>query len=601
LHPNNITTNDRGNHLGDKNMETDKQEVNAEVIAVYPDRVKISVDDLASFKHAEENLRVGSYLKISDNENVSLICIIESFLIEVKEAKDSSPERKYIIEAYPLGTLTDGEFKRGGDELAIPPKKVVPATSTEVSAIYTNAFEEGKRFCFSSLTRQRDINVPVHGDRFFNKHIAIVGATGSGKSHSVATILQEAVSAKNSDYDGLNNAHIVIFDIHSEYQNAFPDANVLGADELLLPYWLLNEEEMEEIFLESGDRNNYNQESLIRTIVTLCKRKQNTSASRVYFDSPLKYEIQEMVNCLINLTRETKDADNPFHIVTTSTEFNFSGEEEKLSHYCDELLYFAPGQRASKDKIGINKGPYADGSIDKFVRRLSSKIDNPRLDFLFGAKASALSLEEVLQQLTGYIADSNSNVTILDLSGIPFEVLSITVSLITRLLFDYGYYFRRSQAKCDTPILLVYEEAHKYAPKSGLSRYKASLSAIERIAKEGRKYGVSLLIASQRPSEISETIFSQCSNFLAMRLTNPDDQAYVRRLLPDTLGNITAGLPSLEAGEALLIGDATVMPCVVYVTPCKPEPSSSDIPYLEIWKETWKFVDFGTIEDEWKK
>ncbi len=86
-----------------------------------------------------------------------------------------------------------------------------------------------------------------------------------------------------------------------------------------------------------------------------------------------------------------------------------------------------------------------------------------------------------------------------------------------------------------------------------------------------------------------------------MRLTNPDDQAYVRRLLPDTLGNITAGLPSLEAGEALLIGDATVMPCVVYVTPCKPEPSSSDIPYLEIWKETWKSVNFGTIEDEWKK
>lgn len=582
-------------------METDNQEVNAEVIAVYPDRVKISVDDLASFKHAEESLRVGSYLKISDNENVALICIIESFLIEVKEPEGKSPERKYIIEAYPLGTLTDGEFKRGGDELAIPPKKVIPATSAEVGAIYTSAFEEGKRFCFSSLTRQRSIKVPVHGDRFFNKHIAIVGATGSGKSHSVATILQEVVNAKSSDYEGLNNSHIVIFDIHSEYQKAFPEANVLGVDELLLPYWLLNEEEMEEIFLESGDRNNYNQESLLRTIVTLCKKRKNADATKVYFDSPLKYDIKELVNCLINLTRETKDTDDPFHICTTSTECNFTDEEDKLSHYCEDLLNFTPGRRASKDHFGINKGSYADGSIDKFARRLSSKIDNPRLKFLFGPEASALSLDDVLQQLTGYIVDSNSNITILDLSGIPFEVLSITVSLITRLLFDYGYYFRRSQAKCDTPILLVYEEAHKYAPKSGLSRYKASLSAIERIAKEGRKYGVSLLIASQRPSEISETIFSQCSNFLAMRLTNPDDQAYVRRLLPDTLGNITTGLPSLEAGEALLIGDATIMPCVVYVNPCKPEPSSSDIPYLELWKEKWKSVDFGIIGDEWKK
>ena len=212
-----------------------------------------------------------------------------------------------------------------------------------------------------------------------------------------------------------------------------------------------------------------------------------------------------------------------------------------------------------------------------------------------------MEFEEVLEQLMGYGKKDSANVTILDLSGIPFEVLSITVSLITRLLFDYSYYFRRSTDRCDTPLLLVYEEAHKYAPKSELARFRASLTAIERVAKEGRKYGVSLLIASQRPSEISETIFAQCSNFLAMRLTNPDDQAYVRRLLPDTLGNLTAGLPALEAGEALLIGDATIMPCVVYVTPCKPEPSSNDIPYYQIWKDAWKTVDFGSVTEEWRK
>lgn len=212
-----------------------------------------------------------------------------------------------------------------------------------------------------------------------------------------------------------------------------------------------------------------------------------------------------------------------------------------------------------------------------------------------------MEFEDVLEQLMGYGKKDSANVTILDLSGIPFEVLSITVSLITRLLFDYSYYSRRSTGRCDTPLLLVYEEAHKYAPKSGLARFRASLTAIERVAKEGRKYGVSLLIASQRPSEISETIFAQCSNFLAMRLTNPDDQAYVRRLLPDTLGNLTAGLPALEAGEALLIGDATIMPCVVYVNSCKPEPSSSDIPYYQIWKDAWKAVDFGSVTEEWRK
>ncbi len=576
---------------------SDKTEaVNAEVIAVYPEHVRISVDDLASFHHAEERLRVGSYLKVSDNENISLICIIESFSIELCEDKDKSTNRKYIIDAYPLGMLCDGEFKRGGNELAIPPKKVVPATFTEIEAIYGQAFEEDKRFTFASLARQRNIPVPLQGDRFFNKHIAIIGATGSGKSHSVATILQCAITAKNGEYKGLNNSHIVIFDIHSEYQTAFPKANILGVEELLLPHWLLNQEEMEEIFLESGDRNNYNQESLLRTVVTLCKERTNTGVNKIYFDSPLPYKIQEVITCLENLIRETKDADNALHIKTKDDDKYFMTEEEKLSWYCEKPREFAQLERSK-----INRGVYADGSIDKFVRRLVSKINNPRLQFIFGNKAESLNHEQVLRQLIGYRKDNNANVTILDLSGIPFEVLSITVSLISRLLFDYSYYFRRSEGKCDTPLLLVYEEAHKYAPRSELARYKASLTAIERIAKEGRKYGVSLLIASQRPSEISETIFSQCSNFLAMRLTNPDDQAYVRRLLPDTLANLTAGLSSLEVGETLLIGDATVMPCIVYVTPCNPEPSSKDIPYYKIWKCAWCSVDFMRLTKEWRK
>lgn len=577
-------------------MPGTQEPVNAEVIAVYPNKVRISVDDLASFRHAEESLRVGSYLKVSDNENVALMCIIESFAIEVREDKDGNTQRIYIIDAFPLGTLKGGKFRRGGDELAIPPKKVVPATAKEVASIFGDAFEKEQQFTFSALTRHRDIHVPVHGDRFFNKHIAIVGATGSGKSHAIATILQAAVSAKATDYQGLNNSHVIIFDIHSEYKTAFPTANVIGVNELLLPFWLLNSEEMEEMFLESGDNNNYNQASLLRTIVTLCKEKANPEAGKVYFDSPLPYNVQEVIDCLTNLTRETKDADNDLHITTKTDEKTFSTNDEKLQWYCETQLCFA------EKKTGkINKGAYADGSIDKFVRRLSSKVTNPRLQFLFGAKAAALTFEEVLQQFTGYKKSEEANVTILDLSGIPFEVLSITVSLITRILFDYSYYSRRIASKCDTPLLLVYEEAHKYAPRSDMARYRASLTAIERVAKEGRKYGTSLLIASQRPSEISETIFSQCSSFLAMRLTNPDDQAYVKRLLPDTLGNLTVGLPSLEAGEALLIGEASVMPSIVYVKPCDPEPSSSDIPYLEIWKEKWRDVPFEKLAQEWRK
>jgi DNA helicase HerA-like ATPase len=191
--------------------------------------------------------------------------------------------------------------------------------------------------------------------------------------------------------------------------------------------------------------------------------------------------------------------------------------------------------------------------------------------------------------------------SIIDLSGVPFEVLSITVSLISRLLFDYAYYFKRKSAEStnDAPLLIVYEEAHKYVPRSDLARYTASRTALERIAKEGRKYGVTAAIVSQRPSEISETIFSQCSNFVAMRLTNPEDQGYVRRLLPDTLGPLTESLPSLSAGEALLIGDSLVMPSMVRLGRPDPEPASSDIAYLEIWRRQWNEVAFKELVDDW--
>lgn len=569
----------------------------AEVIAVYPNRVRVSVDNILDFQNAVDSLQVGSFLKVSDNDNVSLICIIESFSIEIRAVDGGTDSKRvYMIDAYPLGTLKDGKFNRGGDELAIPPKKVVPATRAEIAAIYAEAFKPEDRFCFSSLVRQRDIQVPVHGDRFFNKHIAVVGASGSGKSSSVSSVLQKAISAKSGEYQGLNNSHILIFDLHSEYAKAFPKANVITVDNLVLPYWLLNEDEMEDMFLESGDNNNYNQEALLRQIVTAAKKISNPKVEKVNFDSSLPYDIDHVANAFRNLTRETKNSENSLLIkFKDNTEINFPDVDEQIKHYCMELREFAPPKRGE-----INKGAYADGSIDKFERRVRSKISNSRLGFIFGEEAKNASLEDVLRQFTGYKNAAETNVTIIDLSGIPFELLSITVSLISRLMFDFCYYARRLESITEQPFLMVYEEAHKYAPKSNLSRYKASLTALERIAKEGRKYGISLLISSQRPSEISETIFSQCSNFLAMRLTNPDDQNYVRRLLPDTLGNLTEGMPALEQGEALLIGDAVLMPCVVYVEKCDPEPSSSDVRYLTLWKEQWKGIDFEKRAENWR-
>lgn len=217
-------------------------------------------------------------------------------------------DRKYIIEASPLGILKDGSFERGGDTLSIPPKSVLPAKTEYIRAIFENSVEDARKFTFSKLVNKSNINVPVDGNKFFNKHIAILGASGSGKSHTTAKIFQNATSIKNTTFEGLNNSHIIIFDIHSEYSSAFPNSNYIDINNLILPYWLLNGDELEEVFLESGDFNNYNQASLLRRIITANKKKHNSHIDKVFFDSPLKFDIDEVLNCLKNLKNETKNS-----------------------------------------------------------------------------------------------------------------------------------------------------------------------------------------------------------------------------------------------------------------------------------------------------
>jgi len=601
-------------------MEQNFIEQNAQVVAVFPDKVKIVVKDLDAFRNIDETLKVGSYLKIEDSENASLIAIIENFQISIREIKDENSElktiRDHLIEAFPLGVLRDGKFERGGDSLAIPPKNVVPATIEEIKKIYEDSISIEENFCFSSLSSNPSVKVPVNGNKFFNKHIAIVGSTGSGKSHTLSSIIQKAVITKKGNFS-LNNSHIIIFDIHSEYRSAFPNANFIDISNLTLPYWLLNSEELEEILLDTGERDNYNQSSVFRKLVTENKKKHNSNVAKVYYDTPLFFDINEVQNALYNLKNETKNSkasnrfmiidDSSYKCVDSSTTIDTGiqlSEEEKIKKYFEKEFQFHPTKNQN-----ITKGDYAEGTLDKFFVRFQEKINQDRLTFLFGANAKQITFEQTLESLLGYKTGNESNITVIDLSGVPFEVLSITVSLISRLIFEYGYFYKRlrclndpgEKINNDVPILLVYEEAHKYVPNSDLVKYRSSKKSIERIAKEGRKYGITLLLASQRPSEISETIFSQCNNFIAMRLTNPVDQKYVRKLLPDSLGSLVDKMTSLRQGDALLVGESIILPSIITIDRCNPQPSSNDIPYWELWKEEWKAMNFEELKNEWYK
>lgn len=595
---------------------------NFKIIGVTRDIVSIEIIDSTEF---DGQFNIGSYIKIPYNSETDkfIIGIIKNYKIKNLDSDDPEAElngNHFVIEVELIGSYAKesvtGEagqtaekyiFERGSHGIPLPPNNGIEIISnTDYENIYSCRIPDSGKFIFSSLVQNKDIRVPVNGNKFFNKHFAIVGSTGSGKSHTVATILQQAVREKVTGYNGLNNSHIVIFDIHGEYKRAFPEATHINSTNIKIPYWLFDSDELSDLFIESNEDNSHNQVSQFRFAVTENKKKEDISRpeaeridqDKIYFDSPLKFKIDEVIQYIKNINNEVigkleGDMGRP----KKSSGVLISN---RMDCYFSEEVSFCVSSQAKETKA--SNGPF-NGDFERFILRLETIRNNPRLKFIFD-DADSIKLEDVLRQFLGYTTP-NSNVTVIDLSGIPFEVLSITVSLISRILFEYGYYYKKLLAgsiDCETPLLLVYEEAHKYVPRSDLAKYRASKNAIERIAKEGRKYGVTLGIISQRPSEISETIFSQCNNFIAMRLTNPDDQNYVKRLLPDVIGDLTSYLPSLQSGEALMIGESIVLPSLIKIDFPDYEPNSTDIKYLDIWKEKWKDnVEFQKITDEWKK
>jgi DNA helicase HerA-like ATPase len=514
------------------------------------------------------------------------------------------------VDAQPVGFLdSKNEFKRGGQQIAIPPTKVELASQEILELFYKR--DDIAKLVIGSMAINENIRVPIDGDKFFSKHIAVVGSTGSGKSCTVAKILQEGIkSGTNEKPSGiLNNSHIVVFDIHGEYASAFPNANILNVEKLVLPYWLMNSEELEEMFIESNEQNSHNQISQFRHAVVENKKRHNAELQKITYDTPIYFSIAEVFNYIANLNAEVigkKANEGKPKLLDNEGKNSDKSEliEIREARYFDGRLNFVPSSTSNDAKA--SNGPFY-GEFDRFLRRLENKLIDQRLSFLLTPRNDkdeeykSNDIEAILRKLVGYkndLKESNSNITIVDLAGIPFEETSIVVSLITRILFEFSFYFKRTQQatnKNEIPVLVVYEEAHKYVPNNSLTKFHSAKTAIERIAKEGRKYGISLMIVSQRPSEISETIFSQCNNFVAMRLTNPSDQNYVKRLLPDTISNIIDNLPILEKQEAILIGDAITIPTLIKIDAINDKPTSIDINVLTEWKKDWHEAEFHKI------
>lgn len=421
-----------------------------------------------------------------------------------------------------------------------------------MKAISQMAIDSENPLSLGHYTLDENAEAWLDGNKLFQRHAVIVGSTGSGKSWTVAKLLEQIAK--------LPSANVIVFDIHGEYAplngSGFQHIKIAGPNDasaagiLFLPYWLLTYEEMISLMLDRSDNNAPNQAMAFSNAVIEQKRKnlemlgKTDVAGSFTIDSPVPYKLSELL-----------------------VEFKRLDEE------------MVPGARTEK------QGPL-HSKLTRFIQRLESKKSDKRLNFLFNESPELLAYN-YMEHLSKVMMHSsslqiNKGVKIIDFSEVPSDVLPLMVSLVGRIVFSIQQWIKKENRH---PIALFCDEAHLYLPeKTRSSLEDAGLQNFERIAKEGRKYGIGLVVISQRPAEVNRTILSQSNNFVAMRLTNAEDQAVIKRLLPDSLGGYADLLPILDVGEALVVGDASLLPSRIKITKPIYEPNSATVDFWDEWQ-----------------
>ena len=449
---------------------------------------------------------------------------------------------------------------------------------TNFMQIIANVSDDGNRLKLGTYTLDENADAYLNGNKFFQRHAIIVGSTGSGKSWTTARILDQVA--------GLPNANALVFDLHGEYKPLENDGirhfRVAGPSDLdkeatlqdgiiYLPYWLLGYEAMISMFVDRSDQNAPNQAMLMSRTVTEAKRtsleeeKRQDILENFTIDSPIPF-----------------DLDHVF---------------KELNRLDTEMV------RGSKG--GERQGPYY-GKLSRMIARLENKRTDRRLGFLFQGNKQTSEYEwlEILSStLMGGArdqSDGKGGVKIIDFSDVPSDILPLIVSLIARLAFSLQQWMAPEKRH---PIALFCDEAHLYIPErsQGDASNEISISIFERIAKEGRKYGVGLIVISQRPSEVNRTVLSQCNNLVSMRLTNAEDQGIVRRLLPDNLGGFSDLLPILDTGEALVVGDASLLPSRIRIAEPSTPPNSGTVDFWDEWSKDQPVGGIPSAVDGWRK
>ncbi len=468
-------------------------------------------------------------------------------------ARALMPESEAIAEIDLLGEalITNGQiepmFMRG---ISIFPRLAAPiflAAPDDLARIY--ARPNSPPMTIGTLYQDRNLPAYLMSQEFLCKHSAILGTTGSGKSCAVTLILSSLLAAHP-------NGHIVVLDPHNEYGAAFgKSAEYITTNSLQLPYWLLTFEEIVEVLCSRDPASRSREAAILKEAVVSARREfsgQESDDIETTVDTPVPYRLPVLIQRINEAMGKLDRPDNTL--------------------------------------------PYL---------RLLTTIDNLRKDrryaFMFGGIAAARdNMREILARILR-IPVAGKPITIMDLSAVPSEITNVVVSLLCRLVFDFALWSLREE---QIPTLLVCEEAHRYIPRDQGAGFEPTRRAISRIAQEGRKYGVSLCLVTQRPSEVSESILSQCSTVFALRMNTEKDQEYVRRTLPDDAGGLLKALPALRQQEAIVVGEGVTHPMRLRFLdlPAAQRPRGDSSNFPKAWQNDIEGDRFLTgVVDRWRR
>jgi len=506
-----------------------------------------------------------------------------------------------VIEASLLGeawfdtTSNTLNFKRGVSLYPLPLQAVHLVTKTETEALFVSAEtasgeDYDNRVDLGDYAGATRVTCRANMDKLFGQHCAILGSTGSGKSSAVAGIIHSVLDSEPRE--GVKaKPNIVLIDPHGEYGAAFEGKaqllrayeNVNGVDEgailLQLPYWLMSSDEFRSLVIGKTEFEATSQANVIYKALAharmveanICRSAQtdvDTHAGlmgdNTHVDLPVPCDgiTQEAV------TAFDRDKPRPF----------------KLSEFEAHIR-----NRQAKRKV---RGAWEDVTAGDFEKTFSSILNklnvlrlDPRISFIMAEHdATHPSLSTCVAQFIRRPINDDSGLKIIDISGIPNEIAGPLTGAICRLLFQYKVFQTREEREKD-PVAIICEEAHRYVPDRGEAQYDVAQTAVRRIAREGRKYGLGLVLVSQRPSDVEGTVISQCNSWVVLRLTNSRDQEHVSRFLPDSLSGMTKQLSSLPRQEAIFVGEASALPARIRLRTLTPEqlPKSADISFAKAW------------------